>query len=192
YVHLSPQERLQIYELAQAGLSQAEIGRRLGRSKATISRELRLNAVAAGYLPDSAERRYPARRQRCRRRPRLENRSLRQTVIQLLERGLSPEQIAGRLRLEQGWTLVSHETHYRFFYESPLGRQEKLFQYLRRGQHKRRRRQGRRVRANPIAQRTFIEARPLAAPQRTPTGHWETDSLLFPEGSKPSMCSLTA
>jgi IS30 family transposase len=92
---------------------------------------------------------------------------------------LSPEQISGRLRVEQGGTVVNHETIYRFVYESPLGRQEKLYQYLRRGKKKRTRRQGRRSHASPIAQRLFIDARPPAAAQRTEIGHWESDSLLF-------------
>jgi len=181
YVHLSAYERLQIYQLSQEGLSQAEIARRLGRHKGTINRELRRNEAPTGYLPDLAQRRYQARRQRCRPKPRLAERTLRRTVILLLQQGWSPEQIAGRLRLEHGQTVVNHETIYRFVYDSPLGRQERLYQYLRRGQKKRRRSQGRGVRASPIAQRTFIEARPLAASQRTQTGHWETDSLLFPE-----------
>jgi IS30 family transposase len=181
YVHLSPDERLRIYQLSRDGLSQADIARRLGRDKGTISRELRRNEVPAGYLPDLAQRRYQARRQRCRPRPRLSNRALRRSVIVFLQQGWSPEAIAGRLRLEHGRTVVNHETIYRFVYDSPIGRQEKLYQYLRRGQKKRRRRQGRRVRTHPIAQRTFIEARPLAASLRTETGHWETDSLLFPE-----------
>jgi IS30 family transposase len=179
YVHLSASERLQIYQLSQDGLPQAEIARRLGRDKATISRELRRNAVPAGYLPDLAQRRYAGRRQRCRPRARLAQRDLRRTVIRLLQQGWSPEQIAGRLRREQGGTVVNHETIYRFVYESPLGRQEKLYEYLRRGQKKRRRRQGRRVHTGPIAHRTFIDARPSAANERTEIGHWESDSLLF-------------
>jgi IS30 family transposase len=181
YVHLSIDERLQIYQFSQDGLSQAEIARRLGRDKATISRELRRNAVSAGYLPDLAQRRYRARRQRCRPRLRMADRGLRRTVILRLEQGWSPEQISGRLRIEQGGTVINHETIYRFVYESPLGRQEKLYQYLRRGKKKRSRRMGRRVHTGPIANRRFIEARPLAATQRTQTGHWETDSLIFPD-----------
>jgi transposase, IS30 family len=179
YVHLSADERMLIYQWQREGLPQAEIARRLGRNRATVSRELRRNAIPAGYLPDVAQRRYQARRAHCRRRPRLENRRLQRNVLQLLEQGLSPEQISGRLRMEQGRTVINHETIYRFVYESPLGRQEKLYQYLRRGKKKRTRRQGRRSHVSPIAQRLFIDARPLAATQRTEIGHWESDSLLF-------------
>jgi len=179
YVHLSIDERLQIYQFSQDGLSQGEIARRLVRDKATISRELRRHAVSAGYLPDLAQRRYCARRQRCRPRWRMADRGLRRTVILRLEQGCSPEQISGRLRIEQGGTVINHETIYRFVYESPLGRQEKLYQYLRRGKKKRSRRMGRRVHTGAIANRRFIHDRPLAANERSEMGHWETDSLLF-------------
>ena len=179
YVHLSVEERMRIYDWQREGLPQAEMARRLGRDRATVSRELRRNAVPSGYLPDLAQRRYQARRQHCRRRPRLENRRLRRTILLLLQRGLSPEQIAGRLRVEQGATVVNHETIYRFVYGSPLGRQEKLYQYLRRGKKKRTRRQGRRSQVSPIAHRLFIDARPPAVALRREIGHWESDSLLF-------------
>src|SRR3990170_1495457 len=179
YVHLSADERMLIYQWQREGLPQAEIARRLGRHRATVSRELRRNAIPAGYLPDVAQRCYQARRQRCRRRPRLLDRRLQRNVLLLLEQGLSPEQISGRLRVEQGGCVINHETIYRFVYESPLGRQGKLYQYLRRGKKKRTRRQGRRSHVSPIAQRLFIDARPLAAAQRMEIGHWESDSLLF-------------
>lgn len=103
-------------------------------------------------------------------------------MIQHLTQGWSPEQIAGRPGLEHGATVISHETIYRFVYESPIGRQERLYQYLRRGRKKRRLRLGRRVRTSPIARRQFIDARPPAANQRTEIGHWESDSLLFHQG----------
>jgi IS30 family transposase len=179
YVHLSPDERMRIYQWRQEGLPQAEMARRLGRDRATISRELRRNAVPAGYLPDLAQRRYQARRAVCHRHPRLENRRLRRNVLLLLQQGLSPEQISGRLRVERGAPVVNHETIYRFVYESALGRQEKLYQYLRRGKKKRTRRAGRRAHTRAIAQRLFIEARPAGATARTEIGHWESDSLLF-------------
>lgn len=181
YVHLTAGERLQIYTWQREGLPQAEIARRLGRDRSTVSRELRRNGGAGGYLPHQAEQRYHARRHRCRRRLRLENRRLRRLVMDLLQRGLSPEQIAGRLRAERGGTVVSAETIYDFVYESTIGRQEELYQYLRRGKKRRTRRLGRRAHVNPIAGRLFIDCRPAAARERTESGHWESDSLHFAE-----------
>jgi IS30 family transposase len=181
YVHLTADERLQIFAWHREHLPQAEIARRLARSPGTISRELRRNRVAAGYLPHRAQQCYHARRRRCRRRARFDDRRLRRLVLDLLQRGFSPEQIAGRLRAEQGATVVNPETIYRFVYESPLGRQEQLYQYLRRGKKRRTRRQGRRTHSQPIAGRLFIDARPSAAAERTEIGHWESDSLCFTE-----------
>ena len=183
YVHLRLEERVQIYALKREGHSQAEIARRLGRDRATVSRELRRNAGGAGYVPHVAEQRYRARRHRCRRRPRLENRKLRRLVEDLLQRGLSPEQIAGRLRVEQGRTVVNPETIYRFVYESPIGRQEQLYQYLRRGKKKRTRRQGRRTHTQPIAGRLFIDCRPAAATERREIGHSESGFAALHRGT---------
>jgi len=178
-VHPPAYERMLIFQGQQEGPAQAAIARRLGRNRATVSRELRRNPIPAGCRPDVAQRCYQARRRRCRRRPRLLDRRLQRNVLQLLEPDLSPEQISGRLRIEQGRTAINHETIYRFVYKSPPGRQEELYQYLRRGKKKRTRRQGRRSHVSPIAQRLCIDARPLAATQRTEICHWESDSLLF-------------
>jgi IS30 family transposase len=186
HVHFSADERMWICLWRGEGLSQAEIARRLGRDRATISRELRGNAVAAGYLADMAQRRYQARRARCRRRLRLQDRHLRRTVVLLLERGLSPEQISGRLRIEQGGTVINHETIYRFVYDSPLGRQEKLYQHLRRAKKKRTQRQGRRSPVGPIAGRLFIDARqPPHSARRSATGRTIRWSSVM---TRPSRC----
>ena len=132
-------------------------------------------------MPHVADQRYRVRRRRCRRRPRLENRKLRRLVEDLLQRGLSPEQIAGRLRVEQGRTGVNPETIYRFVYESPIGRQEQLYQYLRRRKKRRTQRLGRRTHTQPIAGRLFIDSRPAAVADRIEIGHWESDTLHFAE-----------
>lgn len=95
-VHLSQHERMQILELSRDGLPQAEIGRRLRRNKATISRELRRNSADIGYLPETAQWRYRARRQR--RRLRQVDRRLRREVIQHLTQGWSPEHLAADCR----------------------------------------------------------------------------------------------
>ncbi|MGH8103353.1 MAG: IS30 family transposase [bacterium] len=99
--------------------------------------------------------------------------------MQGLQEGWSPEQIAGRLRLEAGRRVVGPETLYRFVYESPVGRQLGLSEFLRRGKKHRTRRQGRKAHTHPIAGRRFIDQRPPQAHQRLRTGDWETDSLLF-------------
>lgn len=41
YIHLTPEERGQIEAYQREGVSQAEIARRLGRHRSTISREIK-------------------------------------------------------------------------------------------------------------------------------------------------------
>ena len=57
YEQLLEWERNEIFRLRSAGVSPAEIGRRLDRHRSTIGRELVRNRVArGGYQPVAAER----------------------------------------------------------------------------------------------------------------------------------------
>ena len=49
YLHLTCEQRCQIYALLQSGLSQAHIARKIGVDPSTISRELVRNTGARGY-----------------------------------------------------------------------------------------------------------------------------------------------
>lgn len=179
YNHLTEEERLKTYEWRSEGESIAECARRLGRNKSTISRELKRNTTAVGYLPDYARNRYEERRSKCRPKQRMDDRALRKTVLLLLEKGWSPEIIEGRLRKKYGKTIVNHETLYKFIYDSELGREHKLYEYLPRGKRKRTRRHGRKTQRCAVKNRVFIEMRQREANERSELGHWETDSVLF-------------
>ena len=56
------EEREQIAQFFSLGLSQAEIGRRLGRHRSTIGRELRRNSKDGEYWPSRAQQQTQARR----------------------------------------------------------------------------------------------------------------------------------
>jgi IS30 family transposase len=65
FKHLSTTERSEIYKLRVTDkLSMSEIGRRMNRSKSTISRELsrNTNEWRGVYFPDTAEAKMKARR----------------------------------------------------------------------------------------------------------------------------------
>lgn len=124
-----------IYRMHSDGGSLRSIGRSLGRDSSTISRELRRNVLPkSGYLPTSAGRMAQARRWRGSRLARSD--SLRQTIVDRLAMGWSPEIIAGRLEREHGSKVVSHESIYRFIY-STQGRKDRLYRYLRQGKARR-------------------------------------------------------
>ncbi|TSC58312.1 MAG: transposase [Parcubacteria group bacterium Greene0416_79] len=179
YKHLSASDRLSIYHGVQEGDSIRSIAKTLGRDPGTISREVARNKTPLVYLPDTACRQYKERRKHCRPKSRLSDSELRTYILLKLEKGWSPELIAGRLRKRFGRTLVHHETIYKFIYDSEMGIQWKLYEYLPRGKRKRTKRRGRKTKKCAVKNRVFIEMRQREANERSEVGHWETDSVLF-------------
>ncbi len=118
YSHLTLEERCRLRGLMEMGLGVSEIARRLGRHRATIHREIGRNRCVNSYRPDSADRRAWARKLRGSRIER--STRLRAHVEDRLAMGWSPEQIAGRMELEEVEHRVSAESIYRYFY-SPAG-----------------------------------------------------------------------
>ena len=91
--------------------------------------------------------------------------------------GWSPEQIAGRLRLEGSDHTVGVETIYRFIYR-PAMRREKLHRFLPRAKAGRGRRYFKR-RREPLEGRRSIHQRPQTVALRREFGHWEGDLMQF-------------
>ena len=183
YGQLSLEERVEIYRLHAGGISQNQIAAALGRSPSTISRELERNSRptkvwAGGYEPVRAQQLTERRRRwNCRfklaRQP-----DLRSRVGKSLAMGHSPEQIAGRLALEHGRVIISHESIYRFIYHRTA---QKDYWYRLLPRHKKMR--GRRRRggssASLIKHRRSITERPAEVDCRRTPGHWEADFMMF-------------
>jgi IS30 family transposase len=148
----------------------------MGRSASTVSRELQRNALPrGGYKPGLADR---MALYRCSRQSRIERLNpLRTHVADRLAMGWSPEQIAGRLRLEKSEHTLGVETIYRFIYR-PAVRREKLHRFLPRAKASRGRRYFKRRRV-PIEGRRSIHERPQTVSSRDEFGHWEGDLMQF-------------
>ena len=176
YDQLDLDDRIEISRLHAAGKTRREIGYLMGRDASTISRELRRNSLPrGGYKPASADRMALSR---CRRLSKVERLSpLRAHVCDHLAMGWSPEQIAGRLRLEGSEHEISHESIYRFIYR-PKVRKEKLHRFLARAKAIRARRYFKRRRES-IPGRRSIHERLQAVDRRQEFGHWEGDLLQF-------------
>ena len=159
-----------------------ECGRQLGCHASTVSRELSRNAadVAGGshYLPDHAILCTRGRRQKCHPHIKMDDPVFRRSIIIEIQKGRSPEIIAGRLKRENGHSIISHETLYDFIYDSDIGKRDTLYEYLPRGKKRRSRRKGRKAQRTRLEGRVFIEARSEEANDRSEAGHWETDSVL--------------
>lgn len=180
YNHLTLEERYEIKHLTAQKYSIREIGRMLGRSHSTISRELRRNASRnSSYCASKANEKYRNRRVACRREPLYMHRELMRYLVGKLTQCWSPQQIAGRLPLdfpETPYMRVSHESIYRWLYD--LASLRPFRGYLRRRHKKRRKRNGRKVQRVSIPNRVGIEQRPKLVEAQERFGDWEADLVL--------------
>ncbi len=161
------------------------IAARLDRSASTISRELRRNARTTKQWsgPYDGERAHglTARRRRWNARFKLARQpDLAADVRQRLAMGQSPEQIAGRLAREQGRTIISHESIYRFIYHRADQPDPSWYRLLPRRKSRRGRLAGPGGSLSKlIKQRVSITERPPEVAERQVAGHWEADLMLF-------------
>ncbi|HTE79639.1 MAG TPA: IS30 family transposase [Reyranella sp.] len=180
YRQFSLEDRCELARLHVAGASLRQIAAALDRAPSSVSRELRRNSGAAGdYKPAYAGQQAGARRWRGSRLVR--DADLRQTVLDRLGRGWSPQQVAGRLARDHGRPVISHETIYRFIAAQIARTKDYRWRlYLPRGKSKRgwRGRKGGSP-AQTIPQRVPIQQRPATAEDRRTPGHWEADLMLF-------------
>lgn len=191
YRHISLEERDRIAEMKSLGQTVTEMAMALGRSKSTLSRELRRNATPAYkvYLSHRAHERAVTRKQEAGSRPRLKNDQVVSYVRNKLEQGLSPELIAGRIELEQSGLSISHEAIYQYIYHPKTEGRAELIGLLVRGHRKRKSKGiGRKERKTKIPNRIPIEDRPLSVENRSRFGHWEGDSLV----SRKSIAALNS
>jgi IS30 family transposase len=178
YTHLTRDQRVELGALWRAGHKKAQIARLLGKHRATIGREIRLNGYAnkSGYHATSAHKQARECRAEANFRPRI-------VVGEFLERYIpkamaceySPEQIAGKLKFVFGRPLICAETIYHWVY---CFRPE-LRKYLRctKGKYRRKRGTNARWLKRELAKKTWIDERPESANNRSRLGDWEGDTV---------------
>lgn len=173
YRQLARDQRYQIYALIKAGHNQTRIATLIGCHKSTISRELRRNRGLKGYRPYQADE-LAYDRQCEAYRSRIAWKTWQQ-VERLLRQDWSPEQISGRLKLENQPT-VSHECIYLYVYADKR-RGGTLHRHLR-SQKKQRKRYSGYIRRGQIPNRTSIDERPQIVASKGRLGDWEADSII--------------
>ena len=178
-------EREEISRSLAAGKSIRQIAEELGRASSTISREIRKNKGSSKYRAMDAHDRSQRARTRPQRLKLQKNPVLRNYVTARLNRYWSPEQIAGRLRLDYPDNTrmhISHEAIYRCVYLNkarktlPHGIHHCLRRHrpIRHGKRYSTRGQWR----SQIKNARSIHDRPTEAEDRTVAGHWEGDLII--------------
>lgn len=181
--HLTAADRGKIETLLQEQYTNNQIAMRLGKDPSTISREVKKGLDGNGvYHAWIAQTAYEANRKRCKQIPILDhpaNHRLRGKIVELLQKGWDPSQIAGRLKSERYFMTVCAETIYGWIYSSTWAIAEKLYQYLRQGKKRRTKNTGRSSHKSKIPNRVSIHKRPIIVDQKGRLGDWEGDSVIY-------------
>lgn len=195
YCHLKLEERRKLAKWLEAKMPIPEIADRLGRHPSTIYRDIKRNRYTDTELPElngyyalNAQDMYEKRR--AIHRKMIAHPELKAAIEDRLKAGWSPEQIAGRMRLERHSIRVSHETIYRFAY-SKDGREEQFYRHLPEHRRRRRPRGYRRHNRTHIFDVQSLSHRPERISERLEFGHWECDLMMFrKEHGKVNVTSL--
>ena len=175
--HLTLHERYQIEWMHRAMWNHERIGLSLGRDRSTIDREIKRNSGPEGYKAPRADALARARlRSRARANAPKIDPGLWPLVHEALATHWSPEQIAGRLRLEGSPLRVSHESIYTHIYADKRAG-GCLWRHLACQKARRRRHGTGRARRHLIPNRVPIEQRPAIVERKTRFGDWEGDTL---------------
>lgn len=149
--------------------------------KSTICREVKRSGGRASYSASFSEADYQKKQHRKGAPRKLDKTSCQKYVIAKLKLGWSPEQIAGRMKLENLPDRVCHETIYSWIYRKDEFSNDEidLYQYLKLARRKRRRRYGRKPHTNKLFYKPSIHSRPDIVEKRIEFGHFEGDSVLY-------------
>lgn len=182
YTHLSIIERSKLELLLHQGAGVRAIGRALGRSAGTISRELKRNAATPPYNAKEAQDAYDSRRKESKPHGKWHP-ELASEIEADFEKTYSPEQIQ-HSRKRKGRPTVAFKTLYNWLYAGRLSRGN--LQVLR---HKGKRQKPPEKRGR-FAVGKSIQQRPKAIRSRETFGHWELDTVVSSRG-KSKACVAT-
>lgn len=183
YTRLSPTERDLLALWKAEEVSNKQCAKRLKRSVSTVGRELKRNNwkghhYVAIHAQGNAERRE---KEKAHGKEELKNPDVYEYVTDKLRGGWSPDQIAGKLRLDHPkdrYFWITAETIYRWIYkEEQMKCDQPWYEYLRRKHKKRKKYKGRKVHRSHIPDRISIHQRGKLIDKRKQFGHWEGDTV---------------
>jgi len=177
YKHLSLEERHYIELSMKNEKTLSEIGKELGRSQSTITREIARNKGLRGYRHNQADRMANKRHEIKRKAVKLTTK-IADIIAGYIRQDWSPEQVVGWLEKE-GIIKLHHETIYQYILSDKHSGGD-LYTHLRHQNKTYRKRYGS---AHPrnrsgIPNRTDIDNRPEVVNTRERVGDWEADTMI--------------
>lgn len=200
YHQLTSAERVTIMVRLAEGVKESAIARELGRDRSAVSRELqragsRLDRDTGHRKPYDAIKAHAAATARAtspRMRKLAAGTILMEEIRRDIQKGWSPEQVAGKLKEahpDDPSKRACHETIYTAIYCMPKGDLKlELIAHLRQ-RYGRRRKRSRGENRGKIPDMTSIHVRPPEVEDRAVPGHWEGD-LIKGAGNRSSVGTL--
>lgn len=175
YKHFGKDERNELAILLKRGYSLREIAEVLGRNPSSVSREIKRNSVKGEYVSNKAQHKAYVKRlyskyqgMKIRENPFVEN-----YIHKKIKLGWSPERMAGRLKLETGYS-ISFKAVYKYLYHNPFG--WPFVKYLKHRGRKRKNKSESKW-GEIIKNRVFIDQRPGIINARIRYGDFEADTM---------------
>jgi IS30 family transposase len=170
YHHMTRDQRCHLQILKSRGLSQRKIAEEIGVNASTICREIARNSDRFSYQFEEADEKSSKRRSAASQIPKKMKRELEVLVLSGLNEDWSPDQIAGRLKLQE--ISVSHETIYGYIRRARANG-GLLYEHLRHSGKKYRPRKSKQAGVHCIPNRVDISERPAIVDEKLHIGHWE-------------------
>lgn len=177
YKQLTFEQRYTIELMLEQTISKARIALTIGRSESTLYRELKRNRTNRGlYRADYAQMLANERKKEGHYKTFFSEKMKGIIIKKLTKEQWSPEQITGWCQA-QGIDMVSHERIYQFIWQDKK-QGGTLYQHLRHGSKKYRKRYGINDKRGGIKGRVSIEKRPEIANNKNRVGDWEMDLIV--------------
>jgi len=186
YTQLSQEERYFISSQRARKVSFAQIGRDLGRSTSTVTREYHNNLRPSGHYAAFVAHSYAIARRRSARRGSRFPEYFWKRIRELLYEDFSPEQIVSQLQIEQIGK-ISIQSIYRYL-QKDRAQGGDLYKHMR-IMPKVRRKLYRSLDSRGVLRgKRYISERPDYINDRSECGHWEGDTVM---GQDRHQCILT-
>lgn len=175
--HLTRKQRYTICVMKNQGCSQKDIALTIGKDKSVVSRELKRNCDMRSkkYDDDLAHRKYQQRQRNKPKHIRFTE-DIKQMVDELLNKDYSPEQIAGRAKIEKK-PCVSPERIYQYVWKDKK-EGGTICKHLRRRGRKYRKRGSAKDTRGIIKDRVDIDQRPAIVNEKQRLGDLEIDTVI--------------
>ena len=183
YTHLTKVQRYQISALDKRNIPPSEIAGTIGVHRSTVYRELKRSITSKGqvYSPSRAHKDYCLKRQNSGGKSKIDG-PIKAYILAKLAQNWSPEQIAGRIKIDSPDLSIHHETIYRY-----IGKNRKnggnLYRNLLYSGKKYAKRGSKTQKRSLIPGRIDISQRPQIVEEKTRIGDWEGDLIIGASGS---------